>query len=113
MARTARAGPLKAAPLTVTKSAALDYAADGVRVNAVVLGAFDTPMLSHVYELLSAGNPDVGDGMRSRFVSLVPLGRVGDVGEAAAVIGWLCSTESSYVTGASWIVDGGMTAFAR
>ena len=104
---------VKAAQLALTKSAALDYAADGVRVNAIVLGAFDTPMLSQVYEVMSAGDPGVRDGMRSRFMGLVPLGRVGDADEAATVIGWLCSTESSYVTGASWIVDGGMTAFAR
>lgn len=104
---------VKAAQLALTKNAALDYAADGVRVNAVVLGAFDTPMLSQVYGLMSGGDPALAKVMLDRFLSLVPLGRVGTPEEAAAVIAWLCSPESSYVTGASWVVDGGLTAFAR
>lgn len=104
---------VKAAQLALTKNAALDYAADGIRVNAVVLGAFDTPMLAHVYRTMSGGDDALAAGMRERFLGLVPLGRVGVPEEAAAVITWLCSPESSYVTGAAWIVDGGITAFAR
>lgn len=104
---------VKAAQLALTKNAALDYAADGVRVNAVVLGAFDTPMLSQVYGVMSGGDQALAKAMRDRFLGLVPLSRVGTPEEAAAVIAWLCSAESSYVTGASWIVDGGLTAFAR
>lgn len=104
---------VKAAQLALTKSAALDYASDGVRVNAVVLGAFDTPMLSEVYRVMSGGQSPVAKAMLDGFLGLVPLHRVGRPEEAAAVIAWLCSTESSYVTGASWVVDGGITAFAR
>lgn len=104
---------VKAAQLALTKNAALDYAVDGVRVNAVVLGAFDTPMLSQVYGLMSGGDPALAKVMLERFLGLVPLGRVGTAEEAATVIAWLCSPDSSYVTGASWIVDGGLTAFAR
>lgn len=104
---------VKAAQLALTKNAALDYATDGVRVNAVVLGAFDTPMLAQVYGVMSGGDPGIAKAMLDRFVGLVPLGRIGSPEEAAGVVAWLCSPESSYVTGASWIVDGGITAFAR
>jgi len=104
---------VKAAQIALTKNAALDYAADGIRVNAVVLGAFETPMLSQVHDLMSGGDANVRTMMRNQFLSLVPVARFGAPEEAAAVIAWLCSTESSYVTGASWIVDGGLTAFAR
>lgn len=104
---------VKAAQLALTKNAALDYAADGIRVNAVVLGAFDTPMLTQVYRTMSGGDDALAAGMRAGFLGLVPLRRVGAPEEAAAVIAWLCSPESSYVTGAAWIVDGGITAFAR
>jgi NAD(P)-dependent dehydrogenase (short-subunit alcohol dehydrogenase family) len=96
---------LKAAELALTKSAAIDYAADGIRVNAVVLGAFDTPMLAQVYELMSGGDRAMMSAMRERFLGLVPLGRIGSPEEAAVVIAWLCPRESSYGTGASWVVD--------
>jgi NAD(P)-dependent dehydrogenase (short-subunit alcohol dehydrogenase family) len=82
-------------------------------VNAIVLGAFETPMLTQVYAIMSGGDRAAMTTMRDRFLGFVPLGRIGDPEEAAAVISWLCSRDSSYVTGASWIVDGGVTAFAR
>jgi NAD(P)-dependent dehydrogenase (short-subunit alcohol dehydrogenase family) len=101
---------VKAAQLVLTKNAALDYASDGIRVNAVVLGMFDTPMLAKAHELMTGGHPETA---RAQVRALVPLGRIGDSDEAAAAIVWLCGPESSYVTGASWIIDGGLTAFAR
>jgi NAD(P)-dependent dehydrogenase (short-subunit alcohol dehydrogenase family) len=103
----------KAALLALTKNAALDYGADGVRVNAVVLGTFDTPMLARAHDLAGGGDPRRAAAIRAQVTSRVPLGRVGAPEEAAAAIVWLCSPESSYVTGASWVVDGGMTAHAR
>ena len=70
-------------------------------------------MLSQVYDVMSGGDRALAKQMLDRFLGLVPLARVGIPAEAAPVIAWLCSSESSYVTGASWIVDGGLTAFAR
>jgi NAD(P)-dependent dehydrogenase (short-subunit alcohol dehydrogenase family) len=100
----------KAGILGFTKSAALEYAKSGIRINALVAGAFRTPMLESVFARVSPDDPVAVEG---RYASLVPLGRIGDPEEAAHAILWLCSADASYVTGHSMIVDGGMTAAFR
>jgi NAD(P)-dependent dehydrogenase (short-subunit alcohol dehydrogenase family) len=80
---------------------AADYARDGIRVNGVWPGLTDTPMNDwwlHDAERRAAAEQSV------------LLGRVGTADEIAAVITFLCSDEASYVTGAVWPVDGGLTA---
>jgi NAD(P)-dependent dehydrogenase (short-subunit alcohol dehydrogenase family) len=97
----------KAGVLGLTKSAAQEYAKQGIRINALVAGGFDTPMLNGVFERVSPQDPLAA---KTGFTQLVPLGRVGRPEEAADAVLWLCSNASSYVTGHSLIVDGGMTA---
>jgi len=97
----------KAGVLGLTKSAALEYAKEGIRINALVAGGFDTPMLNDVFERASPQDPLAA---RTGLVQMIPLGRVGRPEEAADAVLWLCSNASSYVTGHSLIVDGGMTA---
>ncbi len=97
----------KAGILGLTKSAAQEYAKQGIRINALVAGGFDTPMLNGVFERVSPQDPLAA---KTGFAKLVPLGRVGRPEEAADAVLWLCSNASSYVTGHSLIVDGGMTA---
>jgi NAD(P)-dependent dehydrogenase (short-subunit alcohol dehydrogenase family) len=103
----------KAGILALTKSAAYEYAARGVRVNALVPGAFDTPMQRHGQARLAGGDPERRKALEAGFLALVPAGRMGRPEEAAAAVLWLCSDAASYVTGSSLIVDGGVTAFAR
>jgi NAD(P)-dependent dehydrogenase (short-subunit alcohol dehydrogenase family) len=101
----------KAASISLAKAAALEHARNGIRVNAVVLGAFDTPLLAEAIRRQSAGGDD--EPIRRMYQSHIPLGRIGRPEEAAEVIAWLCSGSSSYVTGSSVIIDGGMTSVAR
>jgi NAD(P)-dependent dehydrogenase (short-subunit alcohol dehydrogenase family) len=83
----------------LTKAAALDYAKDGIRVNAVAPGYVDTPMLANRSE-----------AQRAEIASRHPLGRIAAPEEIAAVVAFLASSESSFVSGAYYTVDGGYTA---
>jgi NAD(P)-dependent dehydrogenase (short-subunit alcohol dehydrogenase family) len=91
----------KAGVLGLVKVMANDYARAGVRVNAVIPGFTDTPLVRAVME---------DDEEFRRLVGTIPMGRPGKPEEVAAVMVFLASDEASYVTGAAFAVDGGMTA---
>lgn len=103
----------KAGVLSLSKSAAQEYASAGIRVNALAAGSFRTPMLESVFARVSGGDPEATLLIEERYRSQVPLGRIGEAAEAADAIVWLCSDASSYVTGHTLIVDGGLTSWAR
>ena len=85
----------------LTKSAAVDYAKVGIRVNAVCPGPIHTPLLE-----AAVGSPQVDELASGR----IPMRRVGTPEEVAKVVVWLCSDEASFVTGLSMPVDGGRFA---
>ena len=88
--------------LGLTKSAALEYAPRGVRINAVCPGTIDTPM---VERMTTAGELDLGAALAA-----IPMARLGKADEIASAVLWLCSPGASYVTGVALAVDGGYTA---
>ena len=85
----------------LTKSAALEYASRGIRINAVCPGTIDTPMVADML----AKEPDA---MKDIFKDL-PIGRLGRPEEIAAAVLWLCSPGASFVIGHALVVDGGYT----
>ncbi len=86
----------------LTKAAALEYARQGIRVNAVCPGAIRTPMLEHALRH--------GLGVEEALVAHEPLGRLGQPDEVAETAAFLCSDRSSFMTGHALAVDGGWAA---
>ena len=90
----------KHAVLGLTRTAALEYAAQGIRVNAVCPGAIDTPMMDATFERFP--------GFREALTGFVPMGRMGGPQEVAGAIAWLSSDAASFVTGEALTVEGGL-----
>ena len=91
----------KAGVYGLTRVMANDYARHGIRINAVIPGFMNTPMTTYFMQ---------NDDEREALLQTIPLGRPGEAEEVAAVMLFLVSDEASYVTGAAWASDGGMTA---
>ena len=85
----------------LTKAAALEYAKAGIRVNAVLPGPVDTPLIQRVH----GRNP----GFATMIEQIVPLGRTGKPEEIADAVLFLSSDMATYITGHALVVDGGMT----
>jgi NAD(P)-dependent dehydrogenase (short-subunit alcohol dehydrogenase family) len=91
----------KAAVINLTRSLAIDHARHHIRVNCICPGAIDTPPVGRML-----ADPDA----RARAEKAHPLGRIGRPEDIAAAAVWLCSDESSWITGQPLVVDGGLTA---
>lgn len=104
---TAAYNASKHAVVGLTKTAAAEVGAAGVRVNAVLPGMIDTRMLRSLVDTMSGGDMEAG----MQFVAgVAPQGRTGTVEEVAAIVAFLASDAASFVNGVAWPVDGGALA---
>jgi NAD(P)-dependent dehydrogenase (short-subunit alcohol dehydrogenase family) len=91
----------KGAVMALTKQVAISYAARGIRCNAMCPGPIETPILAPFF---------AQPGVRQRFEGRIPLGRLGQPDDVANLALFLASDESSFITGALIVIDGGITA---
>ena len=94
----------KHAVIGITRTAALEYAQAGIRVNAVCPSFIQTPMVDR---LVDAGGPAMS---LERLAHMQPMGRIGTVAEVAEAVVWLCGEGAAFITGIALPIDGGTTA---
>jgi NAD(P)-dependent dehydrogenase (short-subunit alcohol dehydrogenase family) len=92
----------KGAVLALTKSMAIDYVRDGIRVNCLCPGTIDTPSLQQ--RLAAFGNPEEA---RKQFIARQPMGRLGTAEEVAKAALFLVSEDARFITGTAFSIDGG------
>jgi NAD(P)-dependent dehydrogenase (short-subunit alcohol dehydrogenase family) len=87
--------------MALTKSAALETAQSGIRINVVCPAVIETPMAERIF-----GEPEI----RKHFIGMHPIGRFGTPMEVAEAVVWMCSERASFMTGQSLVLDGGFLA---
>lgn len=96
----------KSGVIALTRAVAQEYGNHGIRVNTITPGAIRTPMIESKFEKLSEEQAKL---LEKKYNNLNALGRIGKSEEAASVVSWLFSDESTYITGQNIIVDGGVS----
>lgn len=100
MPRWCAYGASKAGVISITRTAALEVAPLGIRVNVIAPGMFLTPLVQRTTD----------DQTREMTRAFTPLNRIGKLEEIGAAAAWLCSEQASYTTGVTFPVDGGLSA---
>jgi len=98
----------KCGVISLTQSAALAFASQGITVNAVCPGVVDTPMTSGIHEIRAGALGITPEESLARMVARIPLGRLETTDDVAGTVSFLCSPDASYITGQSLNVCGGM-----
>lgn len=93
-------GPAKAAVITLTKQCAMEWAKYNIRVNSISPGLIRTPLSENIYQ---------DAAVTQARLEMIPLGRIGTAEDVAYGALFLCSDDSSYITGQDILVDGGIT----
>lgn len=103
-------GMTKAALAHLTKTTAIDYAQQGIRVNCVCPGTIDTPLFQNAIQNASHATGTPLETIKKEENQLQPIGRIGQPEEVAELIYFLASDKANFITGALYAIDGGYTA---
>ena len=98
----------KCAVISVTQSAALSFASQGITVNAICPGVVETPMTSGIHQIRAGVLGITPEESLARMVAKIPLGYPANTNDIAKVVSFLCSSDAAYITGQSLNVCGGM-----
>ncbi len=98
----------KCGVISLTQSAALSFASQGITINAVCPGVVDTPMTSGIHEIRAGALGITPEESLARMVARIPLGRLETTDDVAGTVSFLCSPDAAYITGQSLNVCGGM-----
>jgi NAD(P)-dependent dehydrogenase (short-subunit alcohol dehydrogenase family) len=98
----------KSAVISLTQSAALAFATQGINVNAVCPGVVDTPMTTGIHEIRAKALGITPEESLGRMIAKIPLGRLEKTDDVANAVSFLCSPDAAYITGQSLNVCGGM-----
>lgn len=98
----------KSGVISLTQSAALSFAAQGITVNTICPGVVDTPVTRRIHEIRASVLGITPDESLSRMIARIPLGRIETPDDVAGAVSFLCSPDAAYITGQSLNVCGGM-----
>jgi len=98
----------KCGVISLTQSAALSFASQGITVNAVCPGVVDTPMTTGIHEIRASALGITPEESLARMIAKIPLGRLEKTEDVAGAVSFLCSPDAAYITGQSLNVCGGM-----
>jgi len=107
--RLALSNALRTAVVSASKTLAREVAADGITVNTVAQGAFATDRLRLLFASQAEARGQTFDEVEAEWISRIPIGRISQPKELAALVAFLCSEAAGSITGACLPIDGGMT----